>query len=83
MHLKEDVTKVGYFGNGMIIPWYFAEFLTMVANGTVGNKAIPVTKIPIGRILELVIAELPNCVLFEREEDNKKPEPVVSATSNG
>ncbi|MBI4281421.1 hypothetical protein HY625_01230 [Candidatus Uhrbacteria bacterium] len=80
--LEEDVTKVGFFGNGMIIPWYFAEFLTMVANGTVGNNVIPVTKIPIGRILELVIATLPTCVLFEREEDKKKPEPVMAPVTN-
>ncbi len=65
-----DVMTVGFWGDGRAIPWYLPEFRGAVFNGTRGNPTVPPTLLTLAEICTIVYGALPECPIFEREEDN-------------
>jgi len=69
---RGDWTKSGYvyYLNGTACPWYLAEFLAGLFNGSLSSPDVPPTRIHPFRILRVVVETLDKChLLCQRGDD--------------
>ena len=66
---KADWTASGYcyYESGGACPWYLAEFLVFLANGTQSSRNVPPTQIRHDKLFSEVVAILPACRLIRKQ----------------